>query len=167
MDKSKLSAILLAGGLLAACGGPANTGNSAANATPAANANSNMFTVTTPTPDQVQNDAPTLTPVFQAYCAAMAKKDEAALRRLFSRGTLQSYESQMQASGEKTLVQFLADEKVSEKLCQVRNERIAGDRAVAKVYTEGSPNGQAILFMREDGQWKLTNEDPRKLELPQ
>ena len=61
--------------LLAACGGATetpknnNTANNTAVNAPAANSN-NPLAHTTPTPVATTNEAPTLSPVFKAYCAA-------------------------------------------------------------------------------------------------
>jgi PBP1b-binding outer membrane lipoprotein LpoB len=118
-----------------------------------------LETSKTPTETTV-NEAPTLKPVFTAYCDAMTKKDEAALRKVFSQGTLKSLEADMKADNQKSLVKYLEVERVSNKLCEVRNEKIEGETGVAEVKTEGMPNGAKIKFVRENGEWKLTTEIP-------
>ncbi|HEY0458373.1 MAG TPA: hypothetical protein VGC97_04425 [Pyrinomonadaceae bacterium] len=118
-----------------------------------------LETSKTPTETTV-NAAPTLKPVFTAYCDAMTKKDEAALRKVFSQGTLKSLEADMKADNQKSLVKYLEVERVSNKLCEVRNEKIEGDTGVAEVKTEGMPNGAKLKFVRENGEWKLTTEIP-------
>lgn len=145
--------------LLAGCGSPAtnnvnttNTGNNSASTNP--------LETTKPAEEKVTNDAPTLTPLFKLYCAAKLKKDEAGLRKIFSEGTLKSFEEQMKEDKIKTLVEFLEDEKVSEKLCEVKNERITGDTAVAKIFIDSYPNGLDVYFEREKGEWKMTNKSP-------
>ena len=73
-------------------------------AKPNTNSNANQTTVTDPnkptnsvlntskTPTEATtNDAPTLTPVFKAYCDAMTKKDDAALRKVYSAATLKAF----------------------------------------------------------------------------
>src|SRR6476469_1536200 len=97
-----------------ACGGPATSNNSSSvtngNAT---NANTdNPLAVKTPTPEAVTNNAPTLTPVIKAYCDAMNKKDEAALRKIYSSDTLKNFETQMKQQNVKTLMAFLEDDRV-------------------------------------------------------
>ncbi|MBA2334675.1 MAG: nuclear transport factor 2 family protein [Blastocatellia bacterium] len=150
--------------LILACGGSdtavnsTNTNSSAANA--ARNNTNNPLAVSTPAPEQTTNNAPTLTPVFKAYCAAMIKKDDAALRKVYSQDTIQYFEEEMKADGEKSLAAFLADEQVSDKLCEVRNEQIQGDNAVGEIRTEGYPNGIKVAFVKENGEWKLTNKAP-------
>jgi hypothetical protein len=105
------------------------------------------------------NDAPTLKPAFTAYCDAMTKMDEAALRKVFSAATLKAHEAN--AKEEKSsLAEYLKADRVSNKLCEIRNEKIEGDTAVAEVKTEGAPNGFKMKFVRENGEWKITNESP-------
>ena len=120
--------------------------------------NSSLNTNKTPT-EATTNDAPTLKPVFTAYCDAMTKKDEAALRKVYSQGTLKVFEADAKAD-KKTLVEYLAGDRVSNKLCEIRNEKIEGDVGIAEVKTEGAPNGFKIKFIKENGEWKLTNEFP-------
>ena len=143
-------------------------------AKPNTNANANQTTVVDPnkpanntalntskTPTEATtNAAPTLTPVFKAYCDAMTKKDDAALRKVYSAATLKSFEADMKADNEKSLSKFLEVDQVSNELCEVRNEKIEGDVAIAEVKTKGMPNGAKIKFVRENGEWKLTNESP-------
>lgn len=121
--------------------------------------NSALNTSKTPT-EATTNDAPTVAPVFKAYCDAMTKKDEAALRKVYSQTTLKYYEQEMKADNVKTLLEYMEAEQVSNKLCEVRNEKIEGDAATAEVKTEGMPNGVKIKFVKENGEWKITNEFP-------
>lgn len=149
----------------AACGGSgASDGSSNTNLTntnTAAVTNSdNPLAVSTPTPEQTINNAPTLTPVYKAYCAAMVKKDEAALRRIYSSDTIAYFEKEMKADGVKSLLEYLSDDQVTNELCEVRNEQINGDRGVAEIRSKGYPNGIKVIFVKENGQWKLTNRSP-------
>ena len=162
-----LFAICVSAILSAACGdtgGPANTNTANTNS-----ANTNVtktnadkpFAVTTPTPDQVTNNAPTLTPVFKSYCAARVKNDEAAIRKHYDRDTLKSFDEQMKEEGIKSLVKFLEDERVTNELCEVSNERITGDRAMGKIKTVAYPNGFDVLFVKENGEWKMSTMNPK------
>ena len=63
---------------LSGCGGPPTSNSNSANK-PTNNAN-NPLETKTPAPEQTTNNAPTLTPVFKAYCEAKVKNDEAGLR---------------------------------------------------------------------------------------
>ncbi len=132
-----------------------NAGNAAANG-----ANAGGLETTRKTPEATANNAPTLAPVFKSYCDAMTRKDEAALRKLYSQASLKALEEDMKAENQKSLVAFLEVEQISNKRCDVRNEKIDGDVGVAEVTTEGMPNGARIKFVREGGEWKITNESP-------
>jgi hypothetical protein len=148
---------------LSACGDSTTTTNSNNNSTnrPAnGNTNTNGLTPTTPTPEATTNNAPTLTPVYKAYCAAWVKKDEAALRKIYSSDTIADFEAKMKADGIRTLSDFLSDDKASNELCEARNEKISGDTATAEVRTLGYPNGIVVVFVNENGEWKLTNRRP-------
>lgn len=145
--------------MIAACGGtaPANSGN----ANTAANNNSNDPTATTkPAKEPTTNNAPTLTPVFKAYCDAWVKNDEAALRKVYSSDTLKIFDQQMKEEKTKSLIKFLEDDKVSGTPCEVTNEVITGDSAVANIISNKYPNGIKIVFVKENGEWKITNKSP-------
>src|SRR6188508_968015 len=64
-----------------------NIANSNGSNTAKANTN-NPIQATTPAPEQTLNNAPTLSPVFKAYCEAMEKKNEAGIRKAYSKDTL-------------------------------------------------------------------------------
>ncbi|MGD9561275.1 MAG: hypothetical protein AB7F88_03875 [Pyrinomonadaceae bacterium] len=155
--------VLAFAALAIGCGSeaPANSSNTNRTSTnaPAANTNSPVA-VTTPTPDQVTNNAPTLTPVYKAYCAAVVKKDDAAVRKFFTADTLQSFEEGMKDEGIKSISSYV--DKVTNEVCEVSNERLKGDKAVAKVKTVSYPNGFDVLFIKENGEWKMSNIDPAK-----
>lgn len=129
-----------------------------------ANTNAQMandpVAVTTPKPEEITNNAPTLTPVIKAYCAARVRNDEAALRKIYSAETLRGFEAQMKDDGVKSLVEFLSGEAVSNEPCNAANERMDGDRAIAKITLEWAPNGIDLVFVKESGEWKLTTEAP-------
>jgi hypothetical protein len=140
---------------------PKSNANTNANQTTVSDpnrANSSLTTNRTP-PPATTNEAPTLKPVFTAYCDAMTKKDEAALRKVFAAATLKVHEANAKEEKSK-LADYLAADRVSNKLCEIRNETIQGDAAIAEVKTEGAPNGFKMKFVRENGEWKLTNEFP-------
>lgn len=149
------------------CGdsGPANVNvanTNASNTNVAKASTTNPLAATTPTPDQVTNNAPTLTPVYKAYCAAFVKKDDAAIRKFYTADTLKGFEEDMKAENVKTLVEYLQNDQVTNEVCEVSNERIAGDRAIGKVRTKGYPNGFDVLFVKENGEWKMSTMDPKK-----
>ncbi len=142
---------------------PTTNGNSNNAPTNAANNSGNTnspLATTTKTPEPTTNEAPTVKLVFKAYCDALTKKDEAALRKVYSQATLKSLEADMKSENEKSLVKYLEADQVSNKLCEVRNEKVEGDTAIAEVKTEGAPNGFKVKFVKENGEWKLTTESP-------
>jgi len=154
---------ILSAFLLSACGdSTTNTDTSPNKNTAPVNANTNRDTLapTTPTPVATSNNAPTLTPVYKAYCAAWVKKDDAALRKIYSSDTIADFEKKMKADGIRSLSDYLSDDKASNELCEVRNEKITGDTATAEVKTLGYPNGITAVFVKENGEWKLTNRLP-------
>ena len=154
---------ILAAFFLSACGDSGTNTNTNAGNRAAAPVNTNAggpLTPQTPTPEATTNNAPTLTPVYKAYCAAWTKKDEAALRKIYSSDTIADFEKKMKADGIKTLADFLSDDKASNELCEVRNEKITGDTATAEIKTLGYPNGFTAVFVKENGEWKLTNRLP-------
>jgi len=151
---------------LSACGDSTTNTNTAANQSNRGNAGNSTvaqntaLAPTTPTPEATTNNAPTLTPIYKAYCAAWVKKDEAALRKIYSSDTIADFEKKMKADGVRTLTDYLSDDKASNELCEARNEKISGDTATAEVRTLGYPNGITVVFVKENGDWKLTNRRP-------
>lgn len=148
--------------IAAACGGsgdPANKPVANTNANiPATNSN-NPLAVSTPTPAQVQNDAPTLGPVFKAFCAAVEKKDDAALRKVYSSESLRDAQKIMDEDGISSLGEYFSQDGTSSELCEVKNETINGDTGTAQVTTK-SMKSVGVVFVKEDGQWKVTNRVP-------
>ncbi len=155
--------ILIVAILAHGCGGTAEDNNTANTAN---TGNTNTTTVgTKPTPIVKQNEAPTLSPVYQAYCAAMVKKDEAALRRIYSSDTIEYFEEQMKIDGKTSLIDYIYEDKVSPEMCEVFDETITGDEAVGFIRSASYPNGLDVVFVRENGEWKLTNRSP-KVNIP-
>jgi hypothetical protein len=151
--------------LLVGCGGadtPANNAarNAGANtAAPPSNAN-NPLAAATATPSAVTNEAPTLTAVYQGFCDAYAKKDEAGIRKAWSAATLKQFEADMKADNIKTLVELLELDAPKGK-CSVRNEVISGDTATAELVSGAYPNGMKVQFVKENGEWKMTTNLPK------
>lgn len=115
---------------------------------------------TTRTPEAATtNNAPTLAPVVQNYYEALKRKDDAALKKLYSAETLKTLEADMREEGKKSLVEFITElEPVPDQPFTVRNEQIKGDKATAEIRGGNYPNGIEIVFVKENGEWKLTNE---------
>lgn len=148
--------------IFAGCGGsqPAtNTtiNNNAAN-TPANNSNASI-----PPPKKTEtettNNAPTLAPVVTAYYEAWKKKDDAALKKVFSQSTLKSFEEGMKADKKTSLAEWLSStDTMPDKPFEVRNEKIEGDTGVAEIKGGSYGVWTAFKFVRENGEWKMTNE---------
>lgn len=117
---------------------------------------------TSKTPESTQlNDAATLTPVINAYYQALKNKDEKSLRQLLSSDTLKSLEADMKAEGKRSLVEFISElETIPEKPYEVRNEVIEGDKAVAEIRGGNYLVWTKFLFVKEKGEWKITNKSP-------
>ncbi len=142
---------------LLGCGG--TTPNTNAPNTAASNAN-NPLETTKKQPEETKNNAPTMTPVIKAYCDAWAKSDDAALRKVYSAASLKEFEADMKAEKAKSLVDFLKSDKITGKMCDASNEQITGDRAVVTFKADKYPTGIKLVFVKENGEWKLTNEMP-------
>lgn len=171
MNYTKLSivAIAAAASIAVGCGGPTvetNVNVNTSNATVVNAVNANGANTTsglgeaTPTPVATTNNAPTLSPVYKAYCAAVVDKNEAAIRNSYSKDTLAFFEKEMKADGIKTLSEYLSGDGVTKESCQVTNEKIDGNSAVARIQSAGYPRGIDIIFLKEGGEWKLTNRSP-------
>ncbi len=113
--------------------------------------------------NSLQKDAPTLGPVFAALCSAWEEKDEARLRMYYSAETIKDFRKLMKDDNLKTLQELLSNELMYRKSCRAEDERISGDTATAKVYTEAYPNGLIVKFVKENGAWKVSNKSPDRL----
>lgn len=145
--------------MLVGCSGSSDKPANATNTT-AANSAANAVATEKKESEATTNNAPTLEPVVKAYCEAWEKNDEAALRKLFSKDTLKSFDEGMKADKEKSLLKYLEDDRITGKPCEVRNEDIKGDEAVAEFKASKYPNGIKIVFVKEDGEWKWTTRSP-------
>lgn len=160
-----LFGILTLGAFSGGCGGAANTSTNATTANSVAtNANTaranadNPFNTTKKVEEATTNRAETVAPVVAAYYEALKKKDDAALRKIYSRETLQSLEADMKEEGAKSLAVFITElEPAPDKPFEVRNEKIEGDGIYAEMRGGVYPNGIEIKFVKENGEWKMTN----------
>lgn len=153
---------------LAACGGSEPPNKSAnANSINTVNGNiaqtnaNNPVAATTPTPAQTTNNAETISPVVAAWYQALKTKNDVALRKIYSKDTLESLEKDMKAEGKTSLVEFITEtEPVPPQPYEARNEQIQGDVAVAEIRGGSFPNGIRIQFVKENGEWKMTTINP-------
>ncbi|MGI8639809.1 MAG: hypothetical protein ACR2MG_07625 [Pyrinomonadaceae bacterium] len=141
---------------------PVNTTNTANKNTNTTASNTNNPLSTTATPEAATtNNAPTVAPVVKAYYEALKKRDDAALRKVYSQETLKSLEADMKAEKQTSLVKFITElEPVPDKPFEARNEKVEGDTAIAEMRGGSYPNGVKLKFVKESGEWKMTNEYP-------
>ncbi len=141
---------------------PVNTADTTNKNVNAASGNTTNPLATNAAPEEATtNNAPTLAPVVKAYYESLKANDDAALRKVFSQETLKSFEADMKEENQKSLVKFITElEPVPEKPFEVRNEKIEGDTAIAELRGGSYPNGIDIKFVKENGEWKMTNESP-------
>lgn len=135
--------------------------NNAGNTNIAAN-NSNSLTPTSKNPEAATtNNAPTLAPVVIGYYEALKKKDDAALRKVVSQDTLKTWEADMKEEKKTSVTAFLTElEPAPEKAFEVRNEKIEGDSGVAEIKGGSYGVWTPFKFVRENGEWKITNQSP-------
>lgn len=136
-------------------GAPANTVGSPSTATPAP---SRALTDNIETPTPVPTvEAVTLKPLVDKYCKARQDKDEATLRGLYSAATLKNLIADARAEGKKSVGEYLSVEPVGDK-CSIYNERIVGNTGEATFSTKTYPNGITWKFVKENGEWKFTDQ---------
>ncbi len=133
---------------------------------PASNSNSNSNSdnplSTTKAPEAATaNEAPTFTPIVKAYCEALIKRDDTSLRKVFSQDTLKIFEADMKDEKVSSLAEFLygLEPLKDASKCGARNETITGDKGIAEIRNEKT-SGIKIEFVKENGEWKLTNKSP-------
>lgn len=155
--------------LFIGCGGNSETVNTNATTNTAVkntanapvNSNNPLETTKITNDTATTNSASTVAPVMTAYYEALKNKDDAALRKVLSQTALKSYEKDMKEEGETSLSKFITDlEPVSDKPFEVRNETANGDEIIAEVRGGSYPNGIKMKFVKENGEWKKTNESP-------
>lgn len=136
---------------------PNTTANTANNAVNAPQNNANSLPNPTKAPEAATtNNAPTITPVVQAYYAALKKKDDAALKKVMTQEFIKVLEADMKEEGGKSLAVYAADLEDLTKTMEVRNEKIEGDKATADIKGGTYVNWITFEFARENGEWKFT-----------
>ena len=108
--------------------------------------------------DRQVNEAPTLGRVYMNICAALRRKDERSLERLYSEKSLESFRKEMRSEGVKTISKYLENDKASN--CYARDEQLIGDEGNATLYSNIFPKGIRVVFVKEKGEWKATNRSP-------
>lgn len=104
------------------------------------------------------NNAPTVAPVVNAYYDALKKKDDAALRKVLSAGFIKQMEADMKTDKKTSLSEFMAETEVFDKPVEVRNEKVEGDKASAEIKGGIYVNWTKFNFVKENDEWKMTNQ---------
>lgn len=151
--------------LLAGCGGPPASNGNGTNKPNAnlGNGNANAGGISTIKKDTgpTTNDAPTFGPVVRMYYEALKKKDDALLKTVLSQEMIKQLEADMKAEKKKGLAAYAAElDQVPETPIEVRNEKIEGDKGTAELKGGTYINWSAIAFVKEDGKWKMSAENP-------
>lgn len=60
----------------------------------------------------------------------------------------------------KSLMKYLEDDAITGNICEARNEVINGDKGLAEIRADKFPNGIKVEFVKENGEWKMTNKSP-------
>jgi len=121
----------------------------------------NPLETTKKTETAASNNAPTIAPVVQNYYDALKKKDDGALRKIYSQAALKSLEADMKEEKKTSLVAFITElEPAPDKPFEIRNEKIEGDTAIAEIKGGSYGVWTPIKFVKENGEWKMTNESP-------
>ena len=162
--------VLVASAFLPACssGEPSNVGtkkspdkvsniNSASNSKNANKSKDPLKTEDLGNRNEV-NKAETLKPIVLAYCSAINSGDDSALRSIYSQASWRALSSDAASEGQKSVAKFLSESEPVGKTCNVINERISGPVAEAVVITETYPKGVPLKFVKESGNWKMTNQ---------
>ena len=162
MNKKTIVIIGLLASLIfmSACGSEPTANNTSSSNANTANKpvnNADPLAGTTPEREETTNNAPILTPVLKAYCSAKVAKDEAALRNIYSSETIAQFEKEMNEDGISSIVEYLSFDDVTNEPCDARNEKINGDTATVEAHLKFAPQGIRLIFVRENGEWKLTN----------
>jgi hypothetical protein len=105
------------------------------------------------------NDAATLKSVVTAYSEALKTKNDAMLKKVLSQSNIKGWEEEMKSEGKTKLAEYIASsEYIEGKPYELRNEEIKGDEAVAEIKGGTFGNWEKIKFVKENGEWKMTNE---------
>lgn len=113
-------------------------------------------TATSPAPQTQIVQALSPAQTMNALNEAARKKDTETLKQLISKGTLALMEAN--AREQKVTVDELLkrdDGAPFEELPEMRNERVAGERATIEIKSNVSQTWVTLPFIKEDGGWKI------------
>lgn len=122
-----------------AANGTANSGTSGGETIPASNAQSP-------------------TEAYKQLFAAVKAKDTAKIKSMMTKNTLglaQFNAERQKISIDKSVENGLVAPTMSEKLTEIRDERIKGNNGAIEVFNEKENRWEDLPFLLEDGGWKL------------
>jgi hypothetical protein len=149
---------------------PTNANSAKTANTNSATANADNPLATTKKPEAAtSNNAPTLAPIVQNFYEALNKKDEAGVKKHLSQSALKYWETEAKAEKKTWLVNLTEAEDPIDEKREVRNEKIAGETAIAEIKGGSLGVWTPIKFVRENGEWKFASpEDSLSLQnIPQ
>jgi hypothetical protein len=98
------------------------------------------------------------TATFTAFYDASKKKDAVGVKKYLSKKSLEIFDAEAKKEN-KSLDEYLkeavADPSLSEKMPELRNEKITGDTATVEMKRDKSDQWDTVPFIKEDGEWKL------------
>ena len=98
------------------------------------------------------------TEAFHSFYEAAKEIDPDRMKKLLTKKTLFAMKEQAKEEN-RTLEEFLRTESqkgLPATMPEVRNEKIIGNQATLKMFTEKHPAGNTVSFIKEDGCWKIT-----------
>ena len=102
--------------------------------------------------------ANTPTEAYQMLFTAVRAKDTEKIKQVMSKNTLILAESQAQMQKqtlEKTLENGLLATTITDKMPQIRDERVKDEFGAVEVYNQKESKWEDTYFINEDGGWKL------------
>jgi Putative lumazine-binding len=100
----------------------------------------------------------TPTATFTAFYEASKKRDAVAVKKMFSKKTLELFEIQAKERNKTVEEMFktgMEQKPMPDKMPATRNEKINGNDATLEIQDEKSGKWEPLNFVKEDGQWKI------------
>jgi hypothetical protein len=99
------------------------------------------------------------TTTFKAFFEAQQKKDAAGMKKTLSKGSMEMLEKGAKAQN-KSVDQAITEgfnnpASKTEKMPELRNEKIEGENATLEVQDEESKSWETVYFVKEDSDWKI------------
>lgn len=98
------------------------------------------------------------TAAFTAFYEASKNKDIEGVKKTFSKTTMELFEKQAKEKNKTVDEMFklgMEQKPMTDKLPEMRNEKINGDDATLEIKDEASGRWDTLTFVKEDGQWKI------------